>query len=349
MGSSTMWVKGELFDDFDAVAASALDRLDRKHQPYLFDRLTWFRMLWAHCPPGEYPMIARTRAENCDAWLFLANVDGRHAVGLGNWYTLSYRPIYTSDAPEGTKVALLTALARRLATGPSRLSTITLSPVPDSDGSVDIVLKAFRRGGWFATSAPTTANWTADVTGKTFAEYWAERPGQVRSTHDRKLKKSGITTHIYRAFDEGAWADYEDIYNESWKGEEGSPAFLRAMFEHEGNHGALRIGLARIGDRAIAAQLWTVEGGSAIIHKLAYREEAAEHSPGTILTTAMFKHVIDEDKVRLIDYGTGDDSYKADWMDTRGVLHQIDLYNVKTISGLIGALKAAIKGLFRRP
>jgi hypothetical protein len=344
-----MWVKGELFDDFDAVASSAQDRLDRTNQPYLFDRLTWFRMLWQHCPPGEFPIIARTRAENCDAWLFLANVDGRHATGLGNWYTLSFRPIFTSEASASTKVALLTALARRLASGPSKLSTIMLSPVPDADGSVEIVVKAFRRGGWFATSAPIMANWTANISGKSFDQYWAERPGQVRSTHDRKLKKSGITVDIYTKFSAKAWAEYEDIYDESWKGEEGSPAFLRAMFEHEGKAGALRLGIARLGGRAIAAQLWTVEGGSAIIHKLAYREDASEHSPGTILTTAMFRHVIDTDKVTLIDYGTGDDGYKADWMDTRNVLHQIDLYNVKTISGLFGALKAMVKGLFRRP
>jgi hypothetical protein len=134
-----MWVKGELFDDFESVAASVHDRLDRAHQPFLFDRLTWFRMLWQHCPPGEFPIIARTRAENCDAWLFLANVDGRNAVGLGNWYTLSYRPIFTAETTDTTKIALLTALARRLASGPSRLSSITLSPVPERDGSVDVL------------------------------------------------------------------------------------------------------------------------------------------------------------------------------------------------------------------
>jgi CelD/BcsL family acetyltransferase involved in cellulose biosynthesis len=171
----------------------------------------------------------------------------------------------------------------------------------------------------------------------------------LRSTHDRKLKKSGITVDIYREFNPDAWAEYEDIYSESWKSEEGSPEFLRAMFEHEGNCGALRIGIARLDGRAVAAQLWTVEGGSAIIHKLAYRESAAEHSPGTILTTAMFRHVIDQDKVSIIDYGTGDDAYKADWMDTRNILHDIELYNVKTISGLFGALKAMITGVFRKP
>ncbi len=344
-----MWVKGELFDDFDTVAASAQDRLDRKHQVNLFDRLTWFRLLWQHCPPGEFPIIARTRAENCDAWLFLTNVDGRNATALANWYTLSFRPVFTADVPENTKTALLTALARRLGSGRSALSTITLSPVPERDGSVDIILKAFRRSGWYARSAPTAVNWTTDVAGKSFADFWAERPGEVRSTHDRKLKKSGITVEIKTEFDPESWQEYQDIYDESWKGEEGSPEFLRAMFENEAKHGALRLGIARLEGRAIAAQLWTVEGGAAIIHKLAYRNDAAEHSPGTILTAAMFRHALDQDKVGFIDYGTGDDRYKAQWMTERNILHTVELYNVKTISGLIGALKAMIKGLVKRP
>jgi hypothetical protein len=29
----------------------------------------------------------------------------------------------------------------------------------------------------------------------------------------------------------------------------------------------------------------------------------------------MFAHVIDVDRVAAIDFGTGDDPYKADWMD----------------------------------
>lgn len=344
-----MWVKGELFDDFDTVAACALDRLDRTNQINLFDRLTWFRLLWQHCPPGEFPLIARTRAENCDAWLFLAIVDGRNATSLANWYTLSFRPIFTADVPDTTKTGLLTALARRLGTGKSCLSTIQLSPVPEKDASVEIIAKAFRRGGWFVETTPVMVNWTANVAGKSFEEYWAERPGEVRSTYARKLKKSGITVEVHTEFDPEIWSEYEDIYDDSWKDEEGSPEFLRAIFEHEAKNGALRLGIARIEGRAIAAQLWTVEGGTAIIHKLAYREDASAHSPGTILTTEMFRHVLDNDHVSLIDYGTGDDRYKSDWMDTRNILHTVDLYNVKTISGLFGALRAMIKGLIKKP
>src|SRR3989440_2029523 len=56
----------------------------------------------------------------------------------------------------------------------------------------------------------------------------------------------------------------------------------------------------------------TVENGTAWIHKLAYDEAAKALSPGTILSMAMFRAAIDEDRVSRIDYGTGDDAYKRE-------------------------------------
>ncbi len=65
----------------------------------------------------------------------------------------------------------------------------------------------------------------------------------------------------------------------------------------------------------MAAQFWTVENGIAYIHKLAHRTGARSLSPGTTLSAALFAHVIDVDHVTLVDFGTGDDPYKRDWME----------------------------------
>ena len=58
-----------------------------------------------------------------------------------------------------------------------------------------------------------------------------------------------------------------------------------------------------------------MENGTAYIHKLAHLESAKPISPGTTLSAALFEHVIDRDNVTLVDFGTGSDSYKADWME----------------------------------
>jgi CelD/BcsL family acetyltransferase involved in cellulose biosynthesis len=98
----------------------------------------------------------------------------------------------------------------------------------------------------------------------------------------------------------------------------------------------------------VAAQFWTVDNGRALIHKLAHRESAKDASPGTILSAAMFRHVIDEDRVDIIDFGTGNDSYKADWMTGSAPLITIRAFNLKTLGGLAGAAKAGLSRLVRR-
>jgi CelD/BcsL family acetyltransferase involved in cellulose biosynthesis len=115
-------------------------------------------------------------------------------------------------------------------------------------------------------------------------------------------------------FDAADWDAYERLCGKLETGGR-HPAFLREFAIREGAAGALRLGLAMQDGMPVAAQMWTVEAGTAFIHKLAHREDARAASPGTLLSAAMFAHVIDVDRVAAIDFGTGDDPYKADWMD----------------------------------
>ena len=344
-----MWVSGQIVHDFEDAIGGVKESLAREDQPHLFDRLSWFKALWAHNRIGARPLIARAWCQGARAWLFLAQQDKSRATALANYYTLAFRPIFTGEPDETMRKTLMIAIARRLRAKPHHLAHICLSPVPQVDGSSDVLVSAFRQAGWRVNVAQKTVNWTANVAGMRFDDYWAARPGELRSTYARKVKKSTVKTEVHSVISDEIWAEYESIYAESWKPEEGSTAFLRHMAEEEGAACCLRLGIARIDGVAVAAQLWTLEPAApyqrAIIHKLAYRESAALHSPGTILTHTMFRHVIDEDKVPLIDYGTGDDRYKAAWMDTRNLMDQLDCYNISHPIGLWLAVKARVSRL----
>lgn len=342
-GFSLLWVKGEIFRNLAEARSAAVGSIDRASQPSLFDRLEWFERTMAHCPPAPYPLVARARAEGSDGWLMLAE-DGRgHATALASWYTLRFSPIFSGDPDPKVKRAQLTAIARRIS---KKLVSITLAPMTADD--CDLLAQAFARSGWAATRTEKTGNWTIDVSGLRFADFWEGRPGELRSTVKRKSAKAGMETTIYRDFDGMAWADYEAVYAESWKPGEGSGDFLRAMAQDAAAHGSLRLGIGRIGGEAVAAQLWTVENGTALIHKLAYRESASAFSPGSLLSAAMFESAIDNDRVNRIDYGTGDDRYKRDWTDTRTPLFTLSLHNLKTAQGLAGAAKARAAALVAR-
>ena len=149
---------------------------------------------------------------------------------------------------------------------------------------------------------------------------------------------------IHTQVTDAVWSDYQQVFDASWKGEEGSPGFLRALAEHAAQTGTLRLGIARWNSRPVAAQLWTVDHGRAIIHKLAYREDAASMSPGTLLSAALFRHAIDVDQVATISYGTGDDAYKRDWMDEREQLFILEFFNPWSVSGLLGIARSAVGG-----
>ena len=337
-----MWVKGEIFRDFDDVERAARGSLDRDAQISPFDRLEWFRRTWHYCPSGDQPLVVRARTEGSDAWLFLAERANGAAVSLASWYTLAFRPIITGTPTDSAARALLVATARRLR---PRLSSIALDHVPEADAS--LCQHAFRRAGWVVRVSPQVASWSIDVSGKTFPDYWAERPGQLRSTAKRKAAKIDLKVEIFDRFDSAAWDAYADVYENSWKPHEGSLDFIRVMAEDKGAAGALRLGVATLEGRPVAAQLWTVSHGRALIHKLAHREDVAELSPGTILTKAMFEYAIDRDRVSLIDFGTGDDRYKADWMDTRVMRMRVEMFNPRKLAGLVGATKTALRALVR--
>ena len=169
-------------------------------------------------------------------------------------------------------------------------------------------------------------NHILQVKGRTFDQYWVDRPGQLRSTVRRKAKKNLVSTRIESEFSEESWQDYISVYERSWKPSEGNPEFLEDLARREAAAGCLRLGLAYIDGAPVAAQFWTVENGAALIHKLAHVEDATKSSPGTLLSVALFQHVIDIDHVDLIDFGTGNDGYKRDWMEDVRPRYRLELY-----------------------
>ena len=110
----------------------------------------------------------------------------------------------------------------------------------------------------------------------------------------------------------------------------------------------MRLGVAYAEGAAVAAQLWTVEGNTAWIHKLAHTEESKPLSPGTTLTAALFAHVIDGDRVALVDFGTGNDGYKRDWMEQVRPRYRLDMLRPCDPRNWPTMARAALRRLARR-
>ena len=298
-----------------------------------FDRADWFAMVAA---TGLTPHIVTASDGKSAAAMALTAAGGR-VTPLRNWYAFTWRALVPAGAGGG---ALLKAMAKSLKKSAYRA---TFEPVPGEDGSADQLASAFRSAGWRVAVAACDVNHILPVRGRSFAEYWGTRPGPLRTTLKRKGGK--VETHVLGHFDPRLWAEYEAIYAASWKPAEDHPAMLRAFAAAEGTAGRLRLGIARVDGLAIAAQCWTVENSIAYIHKLAHLESHKHLSAGTILSAALFRHVIDIDRVTLVDFGTGDQAYKADWMETVRPRYRIDCLNPARVRSWPGLGKRVLRGV----
>lgn len=302
-----------------------------------FDRIEWWLGLVQHC--DIVPLIAVAKHGKDRAVLPLMR-KGRRIHLLANWYNFRVVPLFSNGADQP---ALLAALAADLA---GEAPHLILNPLPDENGETTQLAAALRGAGWLVFVEQCDVNHVLPVAGRSYAEYLATRPGQLRTTLKRKASK--VEVELTTRYDPALWAEYEAVYAASWKPEEGSPMFLRAFAEAEGTAGRLRLAVARSEGTAIAAQFWTVEAGTAFIHKLAHTEASKPLSPGTTLSAALFEQVIDRDRVELVDFGTGNDGYKRDWMELARPRYRIEAFRPQWPGNWPLIAKAILHKLIRR-
>ena len=174
-------------------------------------------------------------------------------------------------------------------------------------------------------------NWQLRVE-KSPEEYFATLPSLLRSTIKRKTKKLQKHNHEFKLITKpnqlpAAFQDYKSIYQKSWKPAEEHIDFIEEFCGIAAQNGWLRLGILYLNQEAIAAQIWFVYGSTASIFKLAYLPEFKEFSAGTLVTEMLMRYVLQQDNVRLVDFGMGDEPYKEDWMNFKNVRHTITVFN----------------------
>jgi CelD/BcsL family acetyltransferase involved in cellulose biosynthesis len=108
-----------------------------------------------------------------------------------------------------------------------------------------------------------------------------------------------------------------------------------------------RLAVLYIKGQPVAAQLWFVCHDKAVIFRLAYDKAWKSYSPGSILTCFLMEYVIDTDKVEEIDFLTGNDAYKQDWMSVRRERYAMCcVLNVKS-AGRFGLLVDSLKRMLK--
>jgi len=279
----------------------------------------------------------------------------RRLNAVANYYTALFGPcIVKKDDITQENFDLL---AQTIAQESPRWDIVDLHPMAVDEPSFDAIHNALRRSGMVVQRYFCFGNWFLIVGGRTYAEYYETLPSRLKNSLQRKSKQleknQRIRIHIIEGgsdVQEGILA-FEKVYQSSWKSPEPFPDFIPGLITTCAENGWLRLGIAYIDEEPAAAQLWIVFNDVASIYKLAYDERYTKLSIGSILTSRLMQHVIDNDRVREVDYLTGDEPYKQEWMQHRRERWGIIAFNLRSIKGIFAALnhlgRRVIKNLLR--
>jgi hypothetical protein len=289
--------------------------------PDLFQTLDWFELLATHgFVDGVQPWLPWVSDPATGSALALPLMPAAGGLrSLSNYYSSLYGAVGSRLPSPGCWTALAQAMRQHPLGG-----LVDLHPLENQGLVVQALAPALRVAGYWVDRYACFGNWFLPITHASFEDYAGSLPSALRhgiARGRRRLQRAGgFGLHVAQvpgAGLEAAIADYETVYRQSWKSLEPCPSFMPELARMAARLGWLRLGVLHLQGQPIAAQVWLVHGGKANIYKLAYVQGFERFSPGSVLTAALMQHVIDVDKVCEVDYLTGDDAYKKDWMRQR--------------------------------
>lgn len=330
-------------DDFASLSPDDRDLFDQAEASSFDLGLDWFRLLAATAmlPTTEafIYQVSDSASGKVAAVLPVRRERGeKRLLALANFYTASFAPLVRNELAEPALAALFRTLRDE-----NSLSSITLFPMAIDQPAFAVTARALRHAGWLAFEYFCFGNWFLPLEGRTYAQYFQDLPPRLRHTLQRKSRLFlGLTGGRLEVITGGAplepaIAAFDRLYRARWSKSEPFPEFIPSLIHLYAGKGQLRLGMAYLGENAVAAQIWLVSHGRASIYKLAYDTSHAHLSVGTILTNHLMQHVIDVDGVREVDFLIGDETYKQDWMSHRRERWGIVAYNPGNWPGWIGA------------
>lgn len=273
---------------------------------------------------------------------------GREVGALANYYTTLYSPAMEGELSPEDLLPLTLALRRNHRGTP----VYRFWPMDPQAREFQLLRDALRLAGLRPHDYFAFGNWYLQVDGD-WPNYLKNRSGQLRSTIKRMTKRlatdNGHLEIIRDVADvERGIAAYEAVYGASWKVPEPYVDFIPGLIRLCARRGWLRLGVAWIGDKPIAAQLWIVNAGRAHIYKVAYDEAYKAIAPGTLVTALLLEETMERDRVTEVDYLIGDDAYKKTWMSHRRERFGLVAYDPLTLRGLLGLARQAVGEVWRR-
>ncbi len=336
----------QVYSGLQELPESFLNLFEESGRQSIFLTLPWFHnfMQAAMAPEDRARIYAAADGSGTPAGMLMmrnsqSSSPSRKLEALANYYSCFYAPHLAAPASQSRET--LRAIAQAIAGEKPRWDEIEIKPLDVQSREFPELVEAFKAAGFVVQTYFSFGNWYLHVNGRSFAEYSQSLPSVLKNTLSRKRKKLEKTGRAKIEIVTGgqgldaAIDAYMKVYLSSWKQPEPYPEFVPGLIRTCAAMGALRLGIVYVDGEPAAAQLWIVHHGNALIYKLAYDERFADLSVGTILSATLFEHALDVDKVTEVDYLSGDDAYKKDWMSQRRERWGILALNPRTPRGVL--------------
>ena len=340
---------------FDELPAGALEAFgDQVTREYFF-RPVWFRYLIKHYyrRPEEFRIWLGTAADGTPALLmpvretwFDPKVLGSHTLqAASHWENTAPLCLLTNDAA-GRREDILAAFFRFLRSkhaDPEKgaFDTLRIWPVELAGEEGKTIRRALKRAGFWLQRYQNSFNRYEAVEGMDYEAYLQSRSSNSRYDIGRKTRRLerefSLTYDLYKdpqGLERGI-ADYEHVSEASWK----KPISMVGphhtdMLRDAMEAGVGRLSILKLNGQPVSVHFWIISDGVAHIVRLAYDQRFEKQAVGVVHTAEMVRRALDDDHVREINYGYGNESYKARWTKDSRVLYGLMAFNPGNPKGL---------------
>ena len=340
-------MKFECYSNWSQLPASADSLFEHCSNESMFFTREWFETLTTTTLEDGQPLSLAAVVDEGSVLALLPLVGkNENRESFSHRYTALYSPLLLEEG----QAEVLVCLAEGL--GQMPVHSLALSPVAVDDSNMLGLRKAMATSGYEYQQHFFFYNWIHRTRRQSFDEYMAERPSQLRNTIKRKRRKlereHEYEIRMFRGDEvQKGLIDYHAAYSASWKANEQYVALLDAVAINLSVPDWTRLAILYIDGKVVAAQLWFVVHSKASIFRLAYDSEWRHYSPGSILTAYLMHYVIDVDKVEEIDFLTGNDAYKQDWMSLRRQRWRVVFFRQHKSQSSSGKYMSMLRNLFR--
>ena len=284
----------------------------------LFFSRPWFEIMEKYALNEDQDMLLAVviNDKQLQAILPLKKDAGKNYQSMTHNYSSLFSLLITDE----NQTEILNCLVQGLHQIP--LQSITFMPVDQHDSKLLLFQQIMQTNGYECLQKFRFYNWFHRTQGASFAEYMAHRPSRLRNTIARKQRKlereQDYNIRLFLGEEvPGAMEDYYRAYKASWKADEQFGHILDDLIHRFSSLDWPRLAIIYIDGQPAAAQIWFVVKDKANIFRLVYDESWKHYSPGSILTQFLMEYVLNTDGVKEIDFLTGNEQYKQDWMSER--------------------------------